>query len=109
MFVVIDDYDMVATSGQNPLLPLLDYLPQGRDIGLHLVVARRSGGAGRAMYEPILGRLRELSTPGLIMSGSRDEGALVGAVRPSPMPPGRGTLVRRDGTALVQTAWAPEV
>lgn len=108
VFVVIDDYDMVVTSGQNPLLPLLDYLPQGRDIGLHLVVARRSGGAGRAMYEPILGRLRELSTPGLIMSGSRDEGALVGAVRPSPVPPGRGTLVRRDGTALVQTAWAPE-
>ena len=27
-------------------------------LGLHLVVARRSGGAGRAMYEPILGRLR---------------------------------------------------
>ncbi|KLL96395.1 hypothetical protein NJ76_15720 [Rhodococcus sp. IITR03] len=26
--MVIDDYDMVATSGQNPLLPLVDYLPQ---------------------------------------------------------------------------------
>ena len=108
VFVVVDDYDMVATSGQNPLLPLLDFLPQGRDIGLHLVVARRSGGAGRALYEPVLGRLRELSSPGLIMSGSRDEGALVGAVRPSPMPPGRGTLVRRAGTSLVQTAWSPE-
>ncbi|MEU5842963.1 type VII secretion protein EccCa [Rhodococcus sp. NPDC047139] len=108
VFVVVDDYDMVATSGQNPLLPLLDYLPQGRDIGLHLIVARRSGGAGRALYEPVLARLRELSSPGLIMSGSRDEGALVGAVRPSPMPPGRGTFVRRAGTSLVQTAWSPE-
>ena len=75
MFVVVDDYDMVAASGQNPLLPLLDYLPHGRDIGLHLVVARRAGGAGRALYEPVLARLRELSSPGLVMSGSRDEGA----------------------------------
>ncbi len=108
VFVVVDDYDMVAASGQNPLLPLLDYLPHGRDIGLHLVVARRAGGAGRALYEPVLARLRELSSPGLVMSGSRDEGALVGAIRPSPMPPGRGTFVRRDGASLVQTAWLPE-
>ncbi len=36
---------MVATSGQNPLAPLVEYLPHGKDIGLHLVVARRSGGA----------------------------------------------------------------
>ncbi|UYP17981.1 type VII secretion protein EccCa [Rhodococcus sp. Z13] len=108
VFVVVDDYDMVATSGQNPLSPLLDYLPQGKDIGLHLVVARRSGGAGRALFEPVLARLRELSSPGLIMSGSREEGVLLGAVKPSPMPPGRGTLVRRTGTTLVQTAWTPE-
>lgn len=108
VFVVVDDYDMVATSGQNPLTPLLEYLPQGKDIGLHLVVARRSGGAGRALFEPVLARMKELSTPGIVMSGSREEGALVGNVRPSPMPAGRGTLVTRAGTSLVQTAWTPE-
>ena len=107
VFVVVDDYDLVATSGQNPLSPLLDYLPQARDIGLHLIIARRSGGAGRALYEPVIGRLRELATPGLVMSGNRDEGALIGSVRPGPMPPGRGTLVRRNGTELIQTAWSP--
>lgn len=107
VFVIVDDYDMVATSGQNPLTPLLDYLPQAKDIGLHLVVARRAGGAGRALFEPVLARLRELSTPGVVMSGNREEGALVGAARPSPMPPGRGMLVRRNGVALVQTAWSP--
>ncbi|MEV4632410.1 type VII secretion protein EccCa [Rhodococcus coprophilus] len=107
VFVIVDDYDMVATSGQNPLTPLLDYLPQAKDIGLHLVVARRAGGAGRALFEPVLARLRELSSPGLVMSGNREEGALVGAVRPAPMPPGRGMLVRRNGVALVQTAWSP--
>ena len=108
VFVVVDDYDMVSTSGQNPLAPLVEYLPQGKDIGLHLVVARRSGGAGRALFEPVIGRLRELSSAGLVMSGNRDEGALVGAIRPSRMPPGRGIMVQRNGESLVQVAWVPE-
>ena len=73
-FVLVDDYDLVA-GGANPLLPLLEYLPQARDVGLHLVVTRRAGGVGRALYEPVLQRLRELGTPGIVMSGDRDEGA----------------------------------
>ena len=40
------------------------------------------------------------------MSGSRDEGVLLGAVRPGPQPPGRGWLVgRRHGERLVQVGW----
>ena len=108
LFVLVDDYDLVATGPANPLLPLLEFLPQARDIGLHLVITRRSGGASRALYEPVIQRLRELSSPGLVMSGDRDEGALIGAVRPSPMPPGRGRLVtRREGIRLVQLAHLP--
>jgi S-DNA-T family DNA segregation ATPase FtsK/SpoIIIE len=106
IFILVDDYDMVSSSSSNPLLKLTDLLPQARDIGMHLVVARRSGGAGRAMYDPLLQKLRELDAPVLLMSGNREEGALVGNIRPSPQPPGRGTLVRRtDGVNLVQTAW----
>lgn len=102
-FVLVDDYDLVATGPSNPLLPLLDHLSQARDTGLHLVLTRRAGGAGRALFEPILQRLRELGTPGLVMAGDRDEGPLIGAVRPGPQPPGRGFLVtRKDGTRLVQ-------
>jgi S-DNA-T family DNA segregation ATPase FtsK/SpoIIIE len=109
-FVLVDDYDLVATGPNNPLLPLLEYLPQARDIGLHLVLTRRSGGAGRAMYEPVIQRLRELSSPGLVMSGSKDEGTLLGNVRAAPMPPGRGWLVtRKEGTRLVQIAHLPPV
>ena len=107
LFILVDDYDLVASPGNNPLSTLLDLLPQARDIGLHLIVARRAGGAARAMYEPVLQRLRELDTPGLMMSGNRDEGQLLGNLRPSPQPPGRGTLVRRsEGNRLVQIAWA---
>ena len=54
---MIDDYDLVATANSNPLAPLLELLPQARDLGLHLVVARRSGGAARAMFEPLLAGL----------------------------------------------------
>ncbi|MDF2980046.1 MAG: FtsK/SpoIIIE family protein putative EssC component of Type secretion system, partial [Actinomycetospora sp.] len=110
VFVLVDDYDLVAGGSTNPLTALLDLLPQARDVGLHLLVARRTGGAARAMFEPVLARLRELSSPGMVMSGSRDEGVLLGTVRPGPQPPGRGWLVgRRHGERLVQVGWrAPD-
>jgi S-DNA-T family DNA segregation ATPase FtsK/SpoIIIE len=109
LFVLVDDYDLVATQGGNPLTLLIDFLPQARDVGLHVVIVRRSGGASRALYDPVIQRLRDLATPGLVMSGSKDEGALLGDVKPSVQPPGRGQLVsRRSGVALVQVAWLPD-
>jgi DNA segregation ATPase FtsK/SpoIIIE, S-DNA-T family len=108
VYLLIDDYDLVAPAGAltHPLTPLLEYLPQAKDLGLHVIVARRTGGAGRALYEPLLGRLRELGTPGVLLSGSPDEGALVEAVKAAPEPPGRGMLVdRRRGARRIQVAW----
>lgn len=106
IYLLVDDYDLVVTQAGNPLSPLLELLPQARDIGLHVILTRRVGGASRALYEPVLQRLRELDTPGLLMSGNREEGQIFGKLRPSPQPPGRGTLVRRsDGEQLIQTAW----
>jgi S-DNA-T family DNA segregation ATPase FtsK/SpoIIIE len=108
LFVLVDDYDLVVSGPTNPLTPLVEYLPQARDIGLHLVLTRRSGGAGRALYEPVIQRLRELSAPGLVMSGSPEEGALIGTIKPFPLPPGRGRLItRREGTRLIQVAHVP--
>ena len=111
VYVLVDDYDLVAPTGSaaaNPLLPLVEFLAQAKDVGLHVVVARRSGGAGRALFDPLLGRLRELAVPGLVMNGSPDEGALVGGVKPQPSPPGRGVLVdRRRGNRRVQLGWLP--
>jgi S-DNA-T family DNA segregation ATPase FtsK/SpoIIIE len=106
VFVLVDDYELVATAGRNPLAPLLEFLPQARDIGLHLIVARASGGAARSMFDPMLQRVRELGSPGVLLSGSKEEGPLLGDVKPSPQPPGRGSLVRRrTGSTLVQIAW----
>ncbi len=108
LYVVIDDYDLVATDRSNPLLPLLAFLPQAKDLGLHLVVARRSGGATRAMFEPLLAGLRDAGCMTLLMSGNPDDGLMIGSVRPSPMPPGRGTLITRQGNSqLLQVGWSP--
>ncbi len=110
VYVLVDDYDLVAPGGgaPHPLLPLVEFLPQAKDVGLHLIIARRSGGAGRALFDPVIGRLRELATPGLVMNGSPDEGALVGSVKPASLPPGRALLVdRRRGARRIQLAWLP--
>ncbi|WP_422744132.1 type VII secretion protein EccCa [Micromonospora sp. WMMD754] len=108
LFVLVDDYDLVAGGPSNPLRALEEHLPHARDVGLHLVLARRSGGAGRTSYEPVIQRLRELSTAGLVMSGGPEEGPLVGQVKAGPLPPGRARLVtRREGVRLVQLAHLP--
>jgi S-DNA-T family DNA segregation ATPase FtsK/SpoIIIE len=105
VYVVVDDYDLVATAAGNPLLPLLPYLPQCQDVGLHVVLARRVAGAGRAIYEPFMQRVRELGSPGVILAGDPSEGALLGTVRASALPPGRGTYVRRrERPELLQVA-----
>lgn len=105
-FVLVDDYDLVSTQQGSPLQPLVPLLAQARDIGLHLVVTRRSGGASRALFEPVIQALRDLAMPGLLLSGSPDEGPLLGTTKPQPGPAGRGRLVTRDrGVEVVQTAW----
>ena len=106
VYVVVDDYDLVATQQSSPVQALQPLMAQARDVGLHLVVARRSGGASRALYEPIIQSLRDLAMPGLLLSGSPDEGPLLGNQKPAPAVPGRGRLVTRDrGVEVVQMAW----
>ncbi len=108
IYVVVDDYDLVATPANNPLTPVLEYLPHATDLGLHLIVARRSGGAARALFEPLLAGLRDLGCMELMMSGYPDDAAVFGSGRPAPLPPGRGVLVNRPGDEqVVQVAWSP--
>jgi S-DNA-T family DNA segregation ATPase FtsK/SpoIIIE len=108
LFVICDDYDLVCSSGNNPLQPLAEFIPQAKDVGLHVIACRRTGGASRAMYDPVLGKLKEIATPGLQGSGSKDEGVLIGTVKPKAMPPGRGILVsRKAGQQLMQVGWVP--
>jgi S-DNA-T family DNA segregation ATPase FtsK/SpoIIIE len=107
IYLVIDDYDLVGGASGNPLAPVAEFLPHAKDLGLHVVVARRSGGAARAMFDPFLAGLREVGCMGLMMSASPDEGVLLGSVRPSSLPAGRGTLITRGGPdQLIQVGWS---
>ncbi|MFW6599084.1 type VII secretion protein EccCa [Propionibacteriaceae bacterium Y2011] len=108
LFIVVDDYELVATSLGNPLNQLAPYVSQALDVGLHVIIARGMGGAGRAAFgDQVIARMKDSVNPGLIMSGTKDEGALLSDVKATPLPPGRGTLVSRAGKVLMQTAWTP--
>ena len=98
LYLLIDDLDLV---GDEPLRPIIDLLPHARDIGLHIVVARKFGGVGRAMFGPFLAAVKDLHPDVLILDGTKDEGALFG-VRPAPQPPGRATLVQGEPKGMIQ-------
>jgi S-DNA-T family DNA segregation ATPase FtsK/SpoIIIE len=103
VYVVIDDYDLVATSSGNPLAGLTELLPFARDVGVRFIIARSTAGAGRASYEAFMQRVKELGAQGVVLAGDPGEGDLLGGVRPRPMPAGRGVFVsRRRGKPLVQ-------
>ncbi|KNE84029.1 type VII secretion protein EccC [Streptomyces xinghaiensis] len=105
--ILVDDYDILTTAGQQPLQPFLPFVPSSADIGLHFVVTRRVAGASRAMYDPFLTTLRESGTSALVMAGDRSEGQLFPGVYAGAQPPGRGLLVRRgEPNRLIQTALA---
>ncbi|MFE9167926.1 type VII secretion protein EccCa [Streptomyces kebangsaanensis] len=105
--ILVDDYDVLTTAGQQPLAPFVPYIPSAVDIGLHFVLTRRVAGASRGLYEPLLQGLRESGASALVMSGDRSEGQLFPGVYPSHQPPGRGVLVRRgEPSRLIQTVHA---
>ncbi|WP_139980701.1 type VII secretion protein EccCa [Nocardioides litoris] len=104
LFLLIDDYEMIAAMQPNPMHALLEFLPQARDIGLHVVLSRAAGGSGTGGFEPIQKRLKELGTPGVLLSGSKEEGVALHGNKFEPMPQGRGKLVdRRIGTKVIQS------
>ncbi|TWF74024.1 S-DNA-T family DNA segregation ATPase FtsK/SpoIIIE [Streptomyces capillispiralis] len=106
LFILVDDYDMVGGGGplNQPFEPLMDHLALGHEIGMHVVVARSAAGAGRGLNEPLLRRLLEVNTPGILLSCPPTEGFLFGNVKGRNLIPGRGTLVTRRKNVDVQTA-----
>ncbi|WP_405104061.1 type VII secretion protein EccCb [Micromonospora sp. NBC_01412] len=107
LFILIDDFELIESGREAPLQPLLSLLPHGADIGLHLIIARSTAGAGRAMSNPVLRRAWELGAPAMLFSSPREEGAFLGTVKPRTLPTGRGQYInRRRQVCLVQT---PEI
>lgn len=103
-YLIVDDFDMIEGSS-NPLKPLVPYLPQAEDLGFHIIIARRSAGASRSSYDPVMQAVREAGANGLLLSGDRQEGAIWPKVFLKRLPPGRAQWVNRSGKPqMVQLA-----
>ncbi|MFJ2095310.1 type VII secretion protein EccCa [Streptomyces sp. NPDC087901] len=109
LFILVDDYDMVGSGPMaQPFTPLLEHLALGYEVGLHIVVARSSAGAGRGLNESLLRRLQEVNTPAMLMSCPPSEGYLFGNVKGRTLIPGRALRIARRKTVQVQTAIAED-
>jgi S-DNA-T family DNA segregation ATPase FtsK/SpoIIIE len=83
-------------------------LAQAGDLGLHVILTRRTGGASRAAYDPIIQRFTDLGVTGILLGGNPEEGALIGRVKPVRAAPGRAQIVSRDhGFVTAQLAFSP--
>ncbi|MFI7098954.1 type VII secretion protein EccCa [Streptomyces sp. NPDC050161] len=106
LFLVVDDFEMVGgggMSGPSPFAPLMEFLPQGNELGLHVIVARSANGASRGISDPLLRQLLEANTPALMLSCPPSEGMFLPGVKPRTMTTGRGLYITRRGTTQVQT------
>ncbi|KAB3522882.1 cell division protein FtsK [Corynebacterium sp. zg254] len=89
VFVVVDDSD--TDPGLDVLLPVLPY---AADIGLHLVLARRSGPFQRSSFQPLMQAIRD-QTAWLLLSAPREDGPIAGQ-RLEKRPPGRAMYVHSE-------------
>ena len=104
LFVVVDDHELTRHRGEDLLEPLREFVPQAKDVGLHVVLARSTEGA--ATGDAVVDALRDVSAPGLVGGGDLREGPLLGDVWPSALMPGRAVALDRvSGRQLVQVAW----
>jgi S-DNA-T family DNA segregation ATPase FtsK/SpoIIIE len=104
-YVVVDDYDLVAGGSTALMSPFAALIPQAREIGLHMVLARRVTGSSRSVSDHVANRIKDMGGNGLILSGDQREGVILGDLRAAQRPPGRGVLVNRGKPSrLIQIA-----
>ncbi|MDO5619472.1 type VII secretion protein EccCa [Kocuria sp.] len=99
--LLVDDHDIIAAGGTEPLSVLMPYLPSSRDLDFHVVLTRPVAGASRALFGSALQSIRNTGGSLLVLSGDRNEGQLLPKLYPERMPPGRGRFVRRGESAFV--------
>lgn len=87
-----------------PLAPLVPFVARGKEVGLHLVVARRLTQWQRAINSPLVGQLLRGGTAGIVMDGDRGEGPIIGDTKAEQFNPGRGIYVTDTLVAPAQIA-----
>lgn len=111
VFILVDDYDLVNTPSGNPLQAFQPLMAQAHDLGLHIILTRRSGGAARALYEPVMQAMTDLAAPAMLLPGSPEDGGLIGKLKPQVANSGRAQFRSREvPREQIQIAWdTPEL
>lgn len=106
VFIMVDDYDLVNTPSGNPVAAFQPLMAQAHDLGLHIILTRRSGGAQRALYEPVMQAMTDLAVPGMLLPGSPEDGQILGRLKPQVANPGRAQFRSREvPREQLQIAW----
>nr|VTP02302.1 ESX-1 secretion system protein EccCb1 [Mycobacterium riyadhense] len=87
-----------------PLAPLVPLITRGKEVGLHLIVSRRSPHWQRAINSPLVGQLVRGGAAGVVMDGDRAEGPILDQTKADKFHPGRGIYVTDALVAPVQIA-----
>lgn len=111
-FVIVDNEDVLEAwhsanswSGKPFALQYVAaFVPRADEVGLHVIVARRIEEWPKAEYTPLMRALKQKQTPGLVMSGARTEGVILGKQFAADQPAGRGVYVTREVVAPAQLA-----
>ncbi len=106
--LLVDDYDILSASGNQPLRALAAHIPAGADAGLHAVVASRISGAAVAIHDPFLSAIRAAGGPVALFSGERSEGVIANGERPVHLPTGRARVLRPGRRPLVVQTYLHE-
>lgn len=106
VWMLIDDYDVIPAQSSAALAELKPFIQQARDVGFNLVLARRSGGASRALYDPTIQAMMESGATVVMLSVDPDEGLTFGRVKGVKAEPGRAQVLTRDsGRIVAQISW----
>lgn len=80
--LLVDDYEILLAGSSSPMQPVVPFVTMAAEVNLHVVLTRRTSGASRGVFEPVFAAVRDSGAVGLMFSGDRAEGQLLGTVRP---------------------------
>lgn len=106
VWLLVDDYELAAAQNTMAFADLRRFIPRAADVGLNVVVARRSGGANRALgdavFQPMLGSEATV----VLLSTDPTEGLSFSKIKGVKAQPGRAQVITSDqGVSTVQLSW----
>lgn len=112
IFVLVDnEHEVEAWAGGSvgfgkafPLGKVAGHIKRADELGLHVIVARRIDNWARGESTPLISELKQSLSPGMVMSGPRDQGMIIGNTFAADQVPGRGIYVTAESVAPAQFA-----